>query len=55
MSERPEFITEAWRWVEKADHDLCNAEYVLTMPENCPIDTVASTAGNTPKNINKPS
>jgi len=28
------------RWVEKADNDLRNAEYVLTMPEGCPTDTV---------------
>ena len=40
MSERPEIIAEAWRWVEKADHDIRNAEYVLTLTENCPTDTV---------------
>jgi HEPN domain-containing protein len=40
MNERPEAIAEVWRWVEKADHDLRNAEYVLTLAEDCPTDTV---------------
>jgi HEPN domain-containing protein len=40
MTERPEIIAEVWRWVEKADHDLRNAEYVLTLAEDCPTDTV---------------
>ena len=40
MSERPDIIAEVWRWVEKADHDLRCAEYVLTLIEDCPTDTV---------------
>jgi HEPN domain-containing protein len=39
MNERPEII-EVRRWIEKAEHDLQNAEFVLTMKENCPYDTV---------------
>jgi len=40
MNERTEIITEVWGWVEKADHDLRNAEYVLTLTKDCPMDTV---------------
>ncbi len=40
MSERPETISAVWRWVEKADHDLLAAEYLLTLAEDCPADTV---------------
>lgn len=40
MSELPEIIEEVWRWVEKADHDLRCAEYVLTLTEDCPTDIV---------------
>ena len=40
MNERPELQEEARRWVEKAEHDLRNAEYVLGMPHDCPTDTV---------------
>ena len=40
MSERPETGPEVRRWVEKADHDFRNAEYVLTLKEDCPTDTV---------------
>ena len=29
------------QWVEKAENDLRNAEYVLTMKRDCPTDTVA--------------
>ena len=38
MNEWPEIIAEVWRWVEKADHDLRCAEYVITMKENCPFE-----------------
>lgn len=27
-------------WIEKAEHDLRNAEYVMTMEEDCPFDTI---------------
>jgi HEPN domain-containing protein len=40
MAERPDRIAEARGWVVKAEHDLLNARYVLTMPDNCPTDTV---------------
>jgi HEPN domain-containing protein len=40
MNEQPESAVQASKWVEKADHDLRNAEYVLTMEQDCPTDTV---------------
>jgi HEPN domain-containing protein len=40
MSGQPDPNIEIRRWVEKAEHDLRNAEYVLTLKENCPTDTV---------------
>ena len=30
----------AKQWVEKAEEDFRNAEYTLTMPQNCPYSTV---------------
>ena len=41
MSAPPEIIAEVLRWVERAENDFRNAEYVLTMEQNCPFDTVA--------------
>lgn len=41
MSGLPEIIAEIRRWVEKAENDFRNAEYVLTLKENCPFDTVS--------------
>jgi len=41
MSMPPEIITQVRHWVEKAENDFRNAEYVLNMPENCPFDTVS--------------
>lgn len=32
---------EVRRWVEKAENDFRNAEYVMTLAENCPYDTVS--------------
>ena len=40
MTVPPDIAAEVTGWVEKAEHDLRNAEFVLTMPENCPTDTV---------------
>jgi len=40
MNERPEIYAEIRRWVEKAENDLRNGEYVLTLEEECPTDTV---------------
>ncbi len=40
MSAPPEIVDEVRRWVEKAENDFRNAEYVLTMKDNCPFDTV---------------
>jgi|SRR3990172_2065961 len=28
------------QWLERAEHDLRNAEHTLTLEENCPFDTV---------------
>jgi HEPN domain-containing protein len=40
MSGQPEIQMEVTRWVEKAEHDLRNAEYVSGLTEDCPTDTV---------------
>ena len=40
MNGQPELKAEARRWVEKADHDLPNAEYVLSLVDDCPTYTV---------------
>jgi len=40
MNEPHEVHLEVRRWVEKAEHDLRNAEHVLTLREQCPTDTV---------------
>ena len=31
---------EIQRWVDKAEHDLKNAEHTLTLGDDCPVDTV---------------
>lgn len=40
MNEQPDFQVELRRWVEKAENDLRNAEYVVNLEDDCPIDTV---------------
>lgn len=40
MSVLPEIVEEVRRWIEKAENDFRNAEYVLKMEEDCPFDTV---------------
>lgn len=40
MNEQPESHAAIRGWVAKAEHDLRNAEYVLTLTEACPTDTV---------------
>lgn len=40
MSESPERNEIVRQWVTKAENDLRNAEYTLTMQEDCPFDTV---------------
>lgn len=40
MSESPESLEVAHQWIEKAEHDLRNAEHTLTLEEDCPFDTV---------------
>jgi len=40
MTVPPDIAAEVTAWVRKAEHDLRNATFVLTMPENCPTDTV---------------
>ncbi len=40
MKEPPENSSIIRQWVEKAEHDLKNAEHTLTLQEDCPLDTV---------------
>lgn len=40
MSALPEVRAIAGQWVEKAEHDLKNAEHTLTLVAGCPFDTV---------------
>lgn len=40
MNEQPELQGAVQRWVEKAEHDLRNAECVLRLADDCPTDTV---------------
>jgi len=40
MSGRPDRLVEAYRWAEKADHHLRNAEHTLLLEDDCPFDTV---------------
>jgi len=40
MSERHEDSGTVRQWIEKAEHDIRNAEYTLTLKKNCPFDTV---------------
>jgi len=37
---RPEQVHLVRQWVEKAEEDYRNAEYVLTLEEDCPLSTV---------------
>ncbi len=37
---RPEQAHLVRQWIEKAEEDFRNAEYVLTLEENCPLATV---------------
>jgi HEPN domain-containing protein len=41
MNTPPEIVAQVQRWVYKAENDFRNAEYVLTLEENCPFDTVS--------------
>ncbi|HXF91318.1 MAG TPA: HEPN domain-containing protein [Nitrospiraceae bacterium] len=41
MTEPHDVVRQVRQWVEKAEHDLCNAEHTLTIrDEDCPFDTV---------------
>lgn len=40
MTEALERARMANQWIEKAEHDLWNAEYTLTLKQDCPFDTV---------------
>lgn len=40
MSEDAERLRAVRGWVEKAEHDLTNAEHTLTLVAGCPFDTV---------------
>lgn len=40
MNGAPSASKVAAQWVEKAEHDLRNAEHTLTLAKDCPYDTV---------------
>jgi len=40
MSEPHENSGTVCQWIEKAEHDITNAEHTLTLKKNCPFDTV---------------
>ncbi len=40
MNEAPEHIGTVRQWIEKAEHDLRNAEHTLMLGEGCPFDTI---------------
>ena len=40
MNVPPEVIHIVQEWIQKAEHDLKNAEHTLTLGEDCPFDTV---------------
>lgn len=41
MTEPRDLARQVRQWIEKAEHDLCNAEHTLTIrDEECPFDTV---------------
>ena len=40
MSEPHENSGTVRQWIEKAEHDIRNAEHTLTLKKNCPFDTV---------------
>ena len=39
MSGQPDLARSVAQWASKADHDFRNAEYTLTLQEDCPFDT----------------
>lgn len=41
MSEPPETESFSVQWVERAEHDLTNAEHKLELEDDCPFDRVA--------------
>ncbi len=40
MKKRLDAAFPAEQWIERAENDLRNAQYTLTLKENCPFDTV---------------
>ena len=40
MNEPPEITAVVRGWVEKAENDLRNSEYIIMMEHDCPTDTV---------------
>jgi HEPN domain-containing protein len=40
MNDPLEYTATVRQWVEKAEHNLKNAEHTLKMQEDCPFDTV---------------
>jgi HEPN domain-containing protein len=40
MTAPPDVKELVLQWVEKAEHDLRNAQHTLTLTEDCPFDTI---------------
>jgi HEPN domain-containing protein len=40
MNEPRDVSGHVRQWIEKADHDLRNAEHTLILSDDCPFDTV---------------
>ena len=40
MSASPDKVRLVRQWIEKAEHDLRNAEHTLTLKDDCPFDTI---------------
>jgi len=40
MTDKPEAIEVARRWISKAEHDRTNAKHTLKLGSDCPFDTV---------------
>ena len=40
MNERHDLTAQIRSWIGKAENDFRNAEYVMTMEDDCPFDTV---------------
>jgi len=41
MSGQPDLARSVAQWASKADHDFRNAEYTLTLQEDCPFEEIS--------------